>query len=381
MMWVRFCLLLVAVGATSLAELNLDGSGSSVSGISSGADFGVQMMGAFSRSLIGAAIFAGEPYHCAVMAFPHDPLSPCSSQPPHQQGPGCVGQNPAHCIGCPDPFETLSYDHCKNFPSLVVPALLSDRLLQLALDGLVDHPRHLGNARLFLYKGVFDSVYLNQSVALVANVFKPWMANPQLQVKYVDTIPSTHAWPTVDFGSPCGMPNPHQPPAIQACNYDGSGEALQWIYNGSLTPPPPGASRQGTEKLIAFNQTLYFDPDAFPGMASTGYLYVPRRCQEGNLCRLHIAFHGCTMYALNPQMGINFTWTGLNAWADENDLVILYPQNGGYVEFADRYSTNSFQQQTGCWDSYGQTGKYYATKQGLQMAVVRRMVKALGVEM
>ena len=46
----------------------LDPSSISVSGFSSGADFAIQFHIAFSQRVVGAAAFAGQPYHCD---YPH----------------------------------------------------------------------------------------------------------------------------------------------------------------------------------------------------------------------------------------------------------------------------------------------------------------------
>jgi hypothetical protein len=83
------------------------------------------------------------------------------------------------------------------------------------------------------------------------------------------------------------------------------------------------------------------------------------------------------MFAGNPTMGLNFTLNvGLNRWADANQLVVFYPQNGGYAA-PGAPRTSSFQQQTGCWDSYGQTGDHYADRNALQFRSVMNIVDAL----
>ena len=375
-------LFFIACGAsTGLPRLNLAPT-ATVSGISSGADFAVQFFTAFSSQISGMAVFAGEAFGCAVIKMPTENLTSCISQPPVDQGPGCVsgdGQSPATCIGCPF-GKTIRYDHCKNEPEIVSLGILRSRVDYLAQIGLIDHPKNMINSRIFLYRGIKDAIYLGNSVSVVGEMLSPWLANATDQIEYISNISSTHAWPTQSFGSPCGFPSPEFPPAIQDCNYDGSGESLQFLYLNALIPPPANSSSRGEMPLIKFNQTEYLTKE-FSGLASHGYLYVPQKCMNGSLCKLIISFHGCTMYALNPEMGTNFTNTGYNAWADANDFVVVYPQNGGYVEFKDQYKTTSFQQATGCWDSYGQTGPHYNTKRGLQMASIANMVRALGLDL
>ena len=77
--------------------LNIDPSGISCSGISSGADFAVQFATAFSKHIIGVGVFAGQPYHCAVTRFPLDKTFPCNETKPAGHGP--VG--PAGCQTSP----------------------------------------------------------------------------------------------------------------------------------------------------------------------------------------------------------------------------------------------------------------------------------------
>jgi len=232
-------------------------------------------------------------------------------------------------------------------------------------------------SKVYLYKGTLDATYLNNSVEIIGDLVAPFLADPGTQIKYEGTIKSSHAWPTLNFGSPCGTSGAKYPPAIQNCNYDGAGEMLQFLFANTLTQPTT-TNPQGEMPITTFNQTEYFTP-SFPGLATNGYLYIPKTCVNLEPCKLHIAFHGCSMFQLNPQMGLNFTLNlGLNRWADANNLVILYPQSGGYVEFRDKYHTDSYQLNEGCWDSYGQTGELYTTKNGLQLLVVEAMANALG---
>jgi poly(3-hydroxybutyrate) depolymerase len=52
---------------TGALSLNVDVSRFSISGISSGADLVVQMQVAYSSRVLGTAVFAGQPYSCAVL--------------------------------------------------------------------------------------------------------------------------------------------------------------------------------------------------------------------------------------------------------------------------------------------------------------------------
>ena len=164
---------------------------------------------------------------------------------------------------------------------------------------------------------------------------------------------------------------------MEACQYDGAGSALQHIYSNALSPRTkmdPGSARQ-------YDQRPYF-PSVWPGLADSGYIYAPPECMSGSiLCRLHIVFHGCGMHAGNPQMNTSYVlYAGYNEWAASNGIVVLYPQSGGFPE---HHINGSQQQNSGCWDSYGQqqgpggNGLQYATKNGGQMLAVRNMIRAI----
>lgn len=157
------------------------------------------------------------------------------------------------------------------------------------------------------------------------------------------------------------------------------------------------------KRLFAFQQMEVFGGS--PGatlaavMADKGYVFVPPQCVDGTTtCKLHVAFHGCRQgygftgiepdgqpvkRALYPARKVELeqlirSWTyfienaGYNEWADTNDIVVLYPQAG----------TNSFtvlqhMNPMGCWDFWAFTDQDYNTKDGLQIAGVWRMIKAL----
>jgi hypothetical protein len=78
-------------------------------------------------------------------------------------------------------------------------------------------------------------------------------------------------------------------------------------------------------KLKQFNQTKYIVGGA--SLMNTGFVYIPTACQEnnGSNCTLHISFHGCNqnVYAIGDAY---VSHIGLNAWAESNKLIVLYPQ-------------------------------------------------------
>jgi len=81
-------------------------------------------------------------------------------------------------------------------------------------------------------------------------------------------------------------------------------------------------------------------------------------------CRLHLALHGCSQNY--GTVGNAFVWNaGYNDWAEGNNIIVLYPQ-----------TTSSGVNPNSCFDWWGYTGSNYATRGGIQMAAIYRMVQA-----
>jgi poly(3-hydroxybutyrate) depolymerase len=87
-----------AAAARGLPPLNIDPRGITVSGISSGADFAVNLHVAHSSVISGVGVFAGQAYHCAVTRFRKDSLRPASDDVPV-----CDGCPAGQTIGCRSP--------------------------------------------------------------------------------------------------------------------------------------------------------------------------------------------------------------------------------------------------------------------------------------
>jgi len=322
--------------APPLPRLRIDTQLISISGISSGADFTVQFHVAFSDMLMGAGIFAGEPFHCAVTRFEEDP-------------------------------PTLPYDHCKIYPNWVNVTILAEYAKEQEKQATISPLNNLLDDFIYLYRGTKDTVYHPGSVKNTGDFYK-LLLKTETQIHFEDSIPSLHCIPTVDYGTPCGTEG--DPPGIEKCNYDGAGVCLSHIYQNIPLKPPGTAS---DDNLFEYDQRLYFSP-VFPGLADVGWIYIPLPCQApstSNPCKLHIFFHGCSGDYSIPQF--NFTYikhAGFNSWAESNEIVVLYPQMGGY-------HNGTKQQLGGCWDSYGDTGEDYCLKSGVQMTTVRKMINAI----
>ncbi|CAE8616371.1 unnamed protein product [Polarella glacialis] len=322
----------------------------SVGGMSSGADFAVQFQVAFSETVMGAAIFAGQPYRCAIQRFPNDTLVPLNPEVPV-------------CEGCPA-GKTLEYDHCKNNASVVEVRLLKTVAQNYSSQGLIDNVANLERARVYLYRGTKDTIYGQGSVAKTRDFFAEFL--PASQVLFKNDIPSGHAYPLP--GSqlwPCGGEWPLLLLPFQNCEYDGPGAALQHIYGGVLMPPAEKASMRN---LKWFDQKPFYGDGEVTGLARWGLVYVPTSCESasGRVCDLFVSFHGCG-FTVPGTFELLVTELNFNAWAETNHIIVLYPK------LASHGSTK--QQQDGCWNVYGQTGDTYATRDAPQMLAVRQMVQ------
>jgi poly(3-hydroxybutyrate) depolymerase len=143
---------------------------------------------------------------------------------------------------------------------------------------------------------------------------------------------------------------------------------LQHIY-GALNPPNRG---QLTGTMQRFDQSVYsrlHDASAL-SLGDTGFVFVPKDCEDGQACRVHIALHGCKQDAGDIDRKF-IDDTGYNSWADTNHLIVLYPQT----------VTSSFApfNPQACWDwwSYVNHEDSYVTKSGVQIRAIKAMLDAL----
>jgi hypothetical protein len=169
-----------SAGPPALTQLSIDPRGITASGISSGADFVVQLAVAFSSTIRGVGVFAGQPYHCAVTRFPADQPVPCShwnhTRPPGcRPGLSCEPECPAehglmwdHCKGC----TTLSKAQLLQHPNLVhVPTLVS-YAAAAGGRGAIDPVAGLATMRTYAYHGSRDQCYQPGSVNRTADFFR-----------------------------------------------------------------------------------------------------------------------------------------------------------------------------------------------------------------
>ncbi len=184
------------------------------------------------------------------------------------------------------------------------------------------------------------------------------------RIAFDDAFPANHGWESPDGEVACGTA---ASPYMIACNkgarpYD---SVKTWMtqFFGRLEPRNDGPAR-GT--LRRFDQTE-FGATAANSLDTNGYVFVPAACARGASCGLVLALHGCLQnQALIGQKFV--TESGIDAWADGNRVVVLYP----YAVQAQ--GPNPYNPQ-GCWDWWGYDDPNYALRGGTQLSIVYRMVE------
>lgn len=314
------------LGAVSqLSAYNVNISDSSVSGLSSGAYFATQMQVAYSSMFRGAGIFAGGPYDCAQGVL-STALFTCMKT----------------TTGKPDVAASISTTNSR------------------AAAGELDDPSFLARHKVYLYSGTKDTTVMTAVMDALEQYYESFLSKDS--ILYETTIPSGHTQPTNDSSNNpnCGRT---QSPYVSYCEYDGAGVALQHIYDNQLSTP--SGSTDGD--MIEFDQTEFLKGD---GMATSGYVYVPKPCSSGSLCRLHIALHGCVQSV--AEVGTAYIdGSGYNEWADANNFIVLYPQ----IKATHSNPSNP----NGCWNWWGYNNDVntYDTNKGSQMQAIMQMMKRI----
>jgi poly(3-hydroxybutyrate) depolymerase len=339
-----------AVPPQPLSALNIDVGETSVSGLSSGGFMAVQFQVAYSSIVKGAGIVAAGPYFCAQ----NDVITAATKC-------SCT-LDPGHLV-------------CAVTPASADVAALVQATGRFADAGLIDDPANIAHQRVITFSGGKDETVPTPVVAQLGEYFTS-LGVPAQNLSASTLANAGHAMPTKSFGSACAA---SAEPYLNRCQFDAAGKILNWIY-GALKP-----ARSGTRKgrFIQFDQTPFIPPQAgfswSSGLDTSGWLYVPDTCAKGAKCRLHIALHGCkqgqSYLPLKPPPGGGLYYgttfvkhAGYDAWADSNNLVILYPQA----------VTIPARNPNGCWDWWGYTDLHYADRQGAQIGALRAMVDKLG---
>jgi hypothetical protein len=316
-----------AQSAAALASYNVDRAGVSVSGLSSGGFFALQLGVSFSSVFKGVGIFAGGTYDCAGQS------------------------NYTACMYNATPGIAQSIANMKNWSG-----------------NRIDDVGNIAHQRIYLFTGTNDTTV---GPHVTDQVYQLYVGTGQFvsaaNVKYDNTSTAVHTFPTDFDGSGDNACNISTSPYISNCHFDGAGAALQWIHG------PLNARNDGTlgGSLVRFDQTEFIA--AGHGMDAAGWLYVPTHCAAGQQCRLHVALHGCLQgYA---RIGAEFlNNAGYNRWADTNDIIVLYPQAVADNTVHATAASGSLPNPNGCWDWIGWYGADFDQKTGVQAKAIIAMV-------
>lgn len=297
-----------------------------VSGLSSGAFFAVQLHFAHSSVIKGAGVFAGGPFYCA-------------------QGQLITATTT-----------------CMSTGIGINMAGIKSEISSQASKGKVDDPSNIAGSRVFVFSGTSDSTVNPKVNQETVNLYKEF--NAEVESKF--DLAAGHTMPTVDNGNTCTST---ASPYIGKCNYDGAFEALKHLHPEVVTSEP---GTYNSKNLFQISQ-----PGASKAtMGSKAYVYAPEQCQaEDADCSLHVVFHGCQQ--TTKDIGTKYVeLTGYDEVAETNNLVILYPQ----------VSSAMLKNPNGCWDWWGYSDggssflpspKKYHTKDGKQIKVVKDTIDSL----
>ncbi|WP_177166795.1 extracellular catalytic domain type 2 short-chain-length polyhydroxyalkanoate depolymerase [Allopseudospirillum japonicum] len=294
----------------------------SVSGISSGGYMASQLHFAYPEIYTGVAIFAAGPYGCAAQGGVSQALTQCMQVRDGAPKVETLVQQvrtwaEAEVIGDPELMRTQAH-------------------------------------KVWIYRAGQDGVLDERVTQTTTDLYRHWVADQHLKVV---TLPeAAHALPTADYGAACDV---QAPPYINQCDYDGVGAALKHLYPDLKEPlDAPGM-------LMTFDQRPFFKAQGakIKGLLDYGYLFVPKTCEEGAPCKLHVALHGCEQSA--QVLDETFVrHSGYLQWAAANRMLVLFPQ-----------AKKNLANPMGCWDWWGYESTNFYSRQGSQVAAITRMVQ------
>jgi poly(3-hydroxybutyrate) depolymerase len=306
-----------------LPSYNVDTSRITVSGLSAGAFMAHQLLVAYSDVFAGMGSIAGGPYLCAEGTL--------------------AGAITYGMKGEPAP----------NVDFLVAQTQALERFEAVApLSNLKDK-------KIWLFHGTEDTTVSKATVLALQDYCEKFTTAKN--IKLVDTISAPHTMPTDEFDAK--RVKFYDETYIADCGYDAAGELLKHLH-GKLNPrvTPVG-------QMLPFRQSEFIPGAQWHGMSLVGYVYLPTAALEGRQCGIHVALHGCNQY--EGKLGRIFVENaGYNAWAEANDLIVLYPQAVATVNW------RVFNPK-GCWDWWGHDDAAYFTRSGRQQRAIVGMLNRL----
>jgi poly(3-hydroxybutyrate) depolymerase len=295
----------------------------SVSGLSSGAYMALQFHLSFSEDVIGSGLIAGGPYYCAE---------------------GNIATALKNCVS-------------SNEDNIDI-ANLAKTIERYQNTQKTAKSEHNKQDKVWLLHGTLDTKISREVADKLAAQANTLFASKNIQ--YIKDKPFSHLMPTLNQGGNC---TESSTPFIGNCNYDAAGEMLKHIARIKRDKSTK-SNEQLSQQLITFKQADFADEFA-DTLGEQAYLFVPENCKRNEQCSIHISFHGCNQNA--EAIGNTYAKNaGFNAWAQTNDLVVLYPQT--------KKSAFMPLNPQACWDWWGYTGENYAHKEGKQIKAIKAMV-------
>ncbi|MEP4892214.1 MAG: PHB depolymerase family esterase [Aliiglaciecola sp.] len=306
-------------------DLNLDINEITISGLSSGGYMANQFHIAHSDWVKGAAIIAAGSYYCAQ---------------------GSITTALSECVNKQSSEFSLEPLHTQ--------------LKQYASEGLIAPLSNLQDSRVWLLHGKLDAKISSPVANALYQQYQGLVSDKNLT--YIKDKPFAHHFPTLSTGSSCDT---SESPFLGNCSYDAAGEFLNFLFPKLNSP-----NQKSSGTITAINQHKLGGKPA-ETMAKTGYVYIPKSCAEGQQCQVHVNFHGCNQNA--ETIGQDYIiGNGLNRWADNNQLIVLYPQTSTSMMLP--------MNPQGCWDWWGYTDEKYATTHGKQIQAVKNIVESLAAQ-
>ena len=189
--------------AETLPAYNCALNGTTVSGLSSGAFFAVQMHVAFSSFITGAGVFAGGPYDCAE---------------------GSLNTAELTCMNALEKPRAETYEKITD---------------SRATSGTIDDPSNLATHNAFLFSGKDDTTVHQPVMDALNDYYKHYITNGN--VVYENSMAAAHTQPTDDPANTNACTTSSSP-YLSDCKYDGAGKALNTIIS-DLKPRNDGMMR------------------------------------------------------------------------------------------------------------------------------------------
>jgi len=243
------------------------------------------------------------------------------------------------------------------------PDLVHEDIQTYRTEGLIDNTSHLRNRFLYVYTGIRSFLFSTDQSLSILKVYERYIRNPsRIMTRVQDAelvLPTKNS-----LGTPC-LERADNNSFIGNCGFSGPFEMLTFLhsYDHRVLESPGGSnSAQLSRNLREFDQIQFTKGLSNPQLDNTGYYYVPESCKKRK-CILHIYFHGCltgrefegTKHILN---------SGYLEVAEASGIIMIFPQ-------AKASEPNN---EIGCWDTFGISGRFYATKQGDQVVAVKRIL-------